>query len=65
MAAVVLQVSTNVRRGLPDVGDQIYLVPFDLSFCIVLEVAVALKPAFHELSEFLGKGLVVEEMVNA
>jgi len=51
--------------GLPDVGDQIYLVSIDLSFCIVLEVAVALIPAFHELSEFLGKGLMVEEVVNA
>ena len=51
--------------GKPDVGGQIYLVSFDLSFCIVLEVAVALIPTFHELSEFLGKGLVVEEVVNA
>lgn len=52
-------------KGLPDVGGYIYLVSFDLSLCIVLEVAVAPIPAFHEFSEFLGKGLVVEEVVNA
>lgn len=43
----------------------IYLVTNDLCFCIVFEVTVALEPVLDDFPEFIGKNVVVKEMVNS
>ena len=41
-----------------------YLVAFNLSFCVVLKVAISLEPSLHEFSEFGSECFFVEEMVD-
>ena len=58
----------NVREGVGDVRTESlreHLVSENFGFGVIFEMPVTLETPFDYLSEFLGEGVVVEEVMDA